>query len=42
MHGEIHQKAAAWVKVQYFQNPELSNSDLKTCNMPTKYSQSEA
>ena len=30
-------KALSWVKVQNFQNPELSN--LKTCIMPTKYSQ---
>ena len=28
-----------WVKVLNFQNPELSN--LKTCSMPTNYSQFE-
>ena len=27
-----------WLKVQNFQNPELSDSNLKTCIMPNKYS----
>ena len=33
------QVTIAWVKVQHFQNPELSNSSLKTCSIPTKYPQ---
>ena len=32
----------AWVKVQNFQILNFQNSDLKSCNMPTKYSQFEA
>ena len=30
-----------WVKVLNFQNPELRNSNLKTCSIPTKHSQFE-